>query len=142
MVKANIIDLPEKKVSFENLYEVEGYYTFKVSVTSDDFSGASSFCISKESIENFLASLEILLATLKGSAEINDYDSDAFVKISMANYGTLILSGQIGGSYEKQFMKFCLYSDQTILDLMFKYFSKILLSNKKYERSNYPLEEV
>jgi hypothetical protein len=142
MVKANFIDLPERKFSFENLYEVEGYYTFKVSVTSDNFSGASSFCISKEDMKSFLAILETLLATLKGSAELKDYDSDAYIKISMANYGNLTLSGQIGGSYEKQFMKFNIYSDQTILDLMSKYFSKILLLNKKYERSNYPLEEV
>lgn len=43
-----IINTEDKKLTIEHLYTVEDYFTLKIRVKSGDFSGVSSFCISKK----------------------------------------------------------------------------------------------
>ena len=110
-----ILKTNNKEFIIEHLYTVQGYYTFRIKIKSNEFVGTSSFCMSKETIISIIKMLEDMYKKLKGICEINDYDSDAFIVIKMGSYGHLTISGQIGGSHEDHFMKFIYSSDQTVL---------------------------
>lgn len=127
MFKSNIIDLEDKKVSFEALYHVDNYFDVEIHIKSGAFCGASAFCLSGTVINEFLVTLDSLSTTLSGSYILRDYDSDAHIVITMLKYGSLSITGQIGGSTNDQYLKFCLYSDQTILKEIHNFFTKILL---------------
>ncbi len=111
-----ILSSKDKKLSVEYLYCVEDYHTMTFKVESSGFSGQSNFCISNDSILNILNSLESAMEDLTGDVVIRDRDSDAHIGISMKNFGKLVVSGQIGGSFEDHFFNFKFESDQTILN--------------------------
>lgn len=105
-----------KKIKFTFLYEVEGYITFRVHVVSGDFSGSTNFCVKHKAIEEFLDSLKSLYETLFGESNIIDTDSNDFIKFQYIKNGHIAVNGQIGGSYNEQFLKFCFDIDQTYLN--------------------------
>ena len=104
-----------KNIKFTFLYEVEGYVTFRIHVVSGDFSGSTAFCVEHKTIEEFLDSLKSIYETLFGECNIIDTDSDDFIKFQCIKNGHITVSGQIGGSYNEQFLKFCFDIDQTYL---------------------------
>ena len=107
-------------IAIEHLYNVEGYATFNIKVQSGNFLGESHFCVSKQNLNSFIDELLVMNGKLVGSGKIDDNDSDAYVKLEMQKLGKLIIWGQLGGSYEDQFLKFKLDSDQTILNYIIK----------------------
>ena len=121
-----IINLKNKKLNIEHLYTVEDYFTFNIKVKSEEFSGASNFCMSRESIVSIIENLSKMYEELKGYCEIKDYDSDANVKIEMDKYGHLYVFGQIGGSHEEHFMKFKFNADQTFLNTLIEMLKTLL----------------
>ncbi len=121
-----IFNSNNKELAIEYLYTVENYFTFNIRVKSGEFSGSSSFCISKENIMSVIATLTKLYNELKGLCEINDYDSDAYIKIEMLNLGHVCIYGQIGGSHEDHSLKFKYIVDQTILPNLIQAFKSAL----------------
>lgn len=117
-----ILDSKDKKLSIEYLYCIEDYHTMIFKVESLGFKGHSNFCISKEDMKNIIKSLKLAKEELTGSVEIKDRDSDAHISITMMNLGKLIVSGQIGGSFEDHYFRFKFESDQTILNELRSFF--------------------
>ena len=124
MNEGRIIDLNDKKLILEELLYVDSYYTFSVKVKSGEFAGKSSFCIPEKSINNLTTGFKMMYEELEGQIVINDFDSDAFISFQMKKLGHIVISGQVGGSHQKQYLKFELESDQTILDKMIRYFNQ------------------
>jgi len=46
---------------------------------------------------------------------MNDYDSDDFIYFEMKSLGHMIITGQLGGSYNIPFLKYENRADQTLL---------------------------
>ena len=106
---------PEKTVRLETRHLVQGYFTFVLQVCSGAFQGKSSFCVSQTQLQEFSGYIAKMNQNLSGKAVLNDNDSDAFIILESINNGQIIVSGQVGGTHEDQFMKFRFETDQTIL---------------------------
>lgn len=113
-------------IIFEHRYTVGGYITFAVSVTSGDFSGASSFCIAESSLKEAISSLSEMHETLKGSYQMNDYDSDDFIIFEFLTLGHLEISGEVGGSHSEQYLKYQFITDQTVLNGIISGFRNVI----------------
>lgn len=119
----------EKKIevtmSFEN--KMENYFTFKIFIKSNLFSGRNIFSLSKENLIQYIKSLEKLLLELDGELKIEDLDSDDFINIKFIDkIGHIKVQGQLGGSFNEQYVIFCFYSDQTFLQNLSDFFKKYL----------------
>lgn len=112
---AIIVNSESKRLVIEHLYTVGGYFTFNIEVKSGKFTGASNFCISKDSILLVIEALSKMHEQLIGYCEISDSDSDAHITIEMDKLGHMYMTGQIGGSHEEHYMKFKYITDQTVL---------------------------
>lgn len=121
-----VIGSDDKELIIAHLYTVEDYLTFRIKVTSGEFSGASNFCLSKEKVLSIIEMLTNMHEVLGGGCKINDSDSDAFIAFEMEKYGHLEVYGQIGGSHEDHFMKFDYWTDQTILLNMVQALKRVL----------------
>lgn len=110
---------------FEHLYTVQDYSTFSIKVQSNEFSGISNFCLSKENIKIAVKKLCEMYEKLNGVSEFNDSDSDDFIKFEMEKLGQLSISGQLGGSHNEQYLIFKMISDQTILTKIIKVLSEV-----------------
>ncbi|AKQ45030.1 hypothetical protein TH63_04320 [Rufibacter radiotolerans] len=117
-----------EKLSFATRYLVQINFTFDLKVRSGDFSGTSHFCVRRDEIESFCKNLLDLYSSLKGSARIEDNDSDGFVEFSIEPNGNLYVNGQVGGTYEEQCMKFKFKTDQTCIPRFVQDFNKLLLN--------------
>ena len=102
-------------VNFVLAYRVEDYITFAVSINSDCFSGKSNFCLPISAIYQATESLCLITQALSGEYTIFDYDSDDFFQIIFKKYGHLSISGQLGGSYNNNYLVYCFETDQTML---------------------------
>jgi hypothetical protein len=112
----------ENSFRIEQTYNNEEYYTYKVSIRSGDFSGSTSFCLSKNDMMKFIDTLAKMYSDLSGKCEIHDNDSDSFVSLECCKFGHIIIMGQIGGSYQDHFMKFKYEADQTAIYNLMKAF--------------------
>ena len=121
-----IISTGDKELTIKYLYTVEDYFTFNIRVYSGEFSGVSNFCISKKMIYLIVERLTEMHKELKGSCEIVDNDSDAYITLSMDKYGYMSIYGQIGGSHEEHLLKFKYSTDQTVLERVIKLFEGLL----------------
>ena len=97
------------------LYEVEGYYTYEVGVATLGVSGKCNFCISQNMRIECLKQVEFSLESLSGTVKLSDCDSDAYLEMYFADSMNFYVSGQIGGSYEDNSLKFMFKADQTLL---------------------------
>lgn len=102
-------------ISIEFLYEVGGYYTYEVLVSTYDFSGKCNFCIQENKLNEYIKKLDYISENLSGKLEIQDCESDSFLTIYFENSLNLYVIGQIGGSWESNILKFKMKADQTIL---------------------------
>ena len=104
--------------SIDYVWQIDKYYTIRVFVKSKEFQGAHDFCISIDELNDIRSKLSTIESSLEGTVIINDYDSDSFVKIN-CNLDTKVeLSGQLGASYDNNYMKFLIKADQTIVTTM------------------------
>ena len=120
-----IFNSGEKSLSFEYLYTVEDYLTFKIIVRSGEYSGTSNFCISKDQRISAIRSFSDMHDKLVGSCTLKDYDSDAYITFEMSKLGHMNVFGQIGGSHADHFMKFKYVIDQTILQSLIQMLQNI-----------------
>ncbi len=126
----NIIQLEtnrdDQQLIFEARYLVNDYFTFDLKVTSKEFSGKSHFCVNCIAIESFLNEIQEMYETLKGEVILQDYDSDGYVKFNTNEKGHLEVSGQVGGTHEKHFVRFNFINDRTSLVNFVKNFNRLL----------------
>lgn len=116
----------EEQLSFSAKYLVEINFTFDLHVKSNGFTGTSSFCVRKDEIERFCDELLQLYSLLSGCSIINDEDSDSYVQFNVEPYGHIYVRGQVGGSHEDHYMKFCFQTDQTCLPYFIEGFNNLL----------------
>lgn len=113
-------------ISLDHLYTVDGYLTFFVVVKSGSFSGASNFCLSEAKLRETSLILNDLYKKLSGACQINDYDSDDFISFEFLKLGHLKITGQLGGSYNPQYLRFQFISEQTVLQSIITTFNTVL----------------
>lgn len=114
------------KITLTHQYTIEDYFTFSVFVNSGEFSGFSNFCLSKVALKDAIISLNKLYESLSGTYQINDYDSDDYILFEFLNLGHIKITGQLGGSYNPQYLCFQFISDQTVLQVIISTFSDML----------------
>ena len=102
-------------ISIQSLYCIGGYVTFEVSISTNGFSGICNFCISEDDVEDYTEVMANMIDSLSGEMEIHDCESDAYLKFYFEDTMNFYVSGQIGGSYEDNTLKFKLKADQTLL---------------------------
>lgn len=102
-------------VSFDFLYLNGGYNTYEISVATLGFSGIYNFCISEIEQINYENKINEMIRNLNGSIEIKDCDSDAFIKCYFESSTDFYISGQLGGSWNDNILKFKFKADQTLL---------------------------
>ena len=128
----NIIELQTntetERLSFVTQYLVYENFTFELSVVSDSFCGISSFCVRRDELELFCEQLSKLYTSLSGSAYLPDNDSDSFIDFSVEQSGSVIVSGQVGGSDEDHSMKFRFQTDQSCIPKFIADFKGLLLN--------------
>lgn len=110
-----LYDDKKDSISIETLYSVGGYTTYCISVSSIGFSGFGHFCIHEDSVRSIISEINNMQDTLCGKINIEDGDSDAFLEILFQDDMNLFVSGQLGGSYEDNMLKFKFRADQTLL---------------------------
>jgi len=114
------------KINFVHEYTVEGYITFSIKIISGEFSGTSSFCLSKSTLLNAILALGEMYNQLEGAYQINNYDNDDFILFEFAKHGHLNISGQVGGSHNQQFLVYNFMTDQTALHEVISTFHKVV----------------
>mgnify|MGYP006968299549 FL=1 len=102
-------------ISIKSLYFVGGYITYEVSSSTCGFSGKCNFCIEEGKLKDYVQIIEYMIKTLSGEIDIEDGESDAYIKFVFENTTNFYVLGQIGGSYENNMLKFKFKADQTVL---------------------------
>lgn len=110
-----IYDDRKNSISMEALYAVGGYITYNIAVSSIGFSGYCHFCIQEDIVQNIVLEIINMQDSLCGKIAIEDGESDAFLEVIFQNDMNLFVSGQLGGSYEDNMLKFKFRTDQTLL---------------------------
>lgn len=83
------------KIRLETRYLVQINFTFDMTGATKYISHTSHFCVRKEQIEDFVCCIEQGLMS-----ELQDNDSDGYIKISFKK-DTSLVQAQIGGSHEE-----------------------------------------
>lgn len=102
-------------ICLEALYCIGGYVTYKVSISTCGFSGICNFCIPVDRVRSYIDGIENMINSLSGEIEIEDCESDAFLRFFFKDTMNFYVLGQIGGSYMDNILKFKLEADQTVL---------------------------
>jgi len=110
----------------EHLYSTEMNDTFAVYVKSYQFTGSYNFCLHIDKIQSAIQTLRTQYDNLEGACKIADDDSDAFICLEFCE-GELKISGQLGGSYEENCLKFSFSSDQTVIKLLQKILTQAIM---------------
>lgn len=111
-------------LKFKNLYGIN--YHLSVQIASGDFKGVSRMELLRNDIEKIILELTSLINNRESVVKINDYESDSFLSLLTDSLGQVEVSGQVGGSYEDQYMKFKFQTDQTVIDPLIKDLESIL----------------
>lgn len=126
MIDNVIFSSENNNLEINHLFTVDNYLTIQIKIRSGEFTGSGNFCISKETLVLVIKTLSKLLDDLNGTCTINDYDTDAFLLLSVDQYGHVVIKGQIGGSHQDNFMCFKSSMDQTVLNNLIKLFKRFL----------------
>lgn len=113
-------------INAESVYLTHTFATIKFSVSSEGFSGQSNFCIQKIDLIQYEKALSKMHEKLDGECIISDYDSDTHIIFKSEPFGHVVISGQLGGTHQKQYLYFNLKTDQTVLNEIRSIFNKIL----------------
>ena len=108
-------------IFLEMLYEVDKYYTFCIKIKNFEFTGERNFCINQIELEKFLKQLEKIYNEMSGCVEFRDIESDSFLAFEFKG-DQVKVNGQLGGSWEENYLVFSFFVDQTILKRMMEIF--------------------
>ncbi len=128
MMNNVVFNSKDEELIFEYLYTVDDYLNFNIKVKTGEFSGASSFCISKKIIIEIINQLSMMISDLRGVCELRDYDSDSHIAFESLSLGHVSVFGQIGGSHQDNNLRFKYVIDQTGLNNILKILEESLLS--------------
>lgn len=103
------------KILIKFMYKVDRYFTYEIFISTSGYSGKCNFCISDDKLNKYIKGINELMEDLSGEFEIEDCESDAYIKIYFESMRELYVCGQIGGSYQDNYLNFKLKADQTIL---------------------------
>lgn len=112
------------ELHLEHLYTVEENITFSITVKSYEFYGKYNFCMHISKIYEYIERLNFMNQSFSGECKIMDSDSNSFICL-MFEEQVLKVTGQLGGSYEDNFMKFSFLTDQTLIKLFIEALLKI-----------------
>lgn len=111
------IELKKGNVSglvLECLYLVQINYTFNLHITSGDFRGVTKgFCVRKDQIKEVVETLESVNSNIACDVKLTDNDSDSYIRFFKNSKAKLGISGQVGASYEENYMCFRFESELT-----------------------------
>lgn len=113
-------------IIFTYQYIVQNYVTFTVTVNSGNFSGESNFCVSSEKIKEFVNQMKKVHENLCGKCVLNDTESDDYVIFDYLKFGKVKVNGQVGGSFNDQFLRFSFVTDQTFVNDVILYLKKMI----------------
>ena len=99
----------------ESLYDIGQCITYEITLKVNNFMGQSNFCIHQSNLVIYGEIIDCMNKNLEGQIIIEDYDSDAYLQIAFESEAALFVSGQLGGSYSDNCLKFKFKGDQTIL---------------------------
>jgi len=135
IIELKSTDLKDR-LSFATRYLVQINFTFDLAIKSDMFFGTAHFCIRKDEIEKLCGDLRQMMITLQGMTRLEDNDSDAFVEFAINNFGRIFISGQIGASYEDNFMQYKFSTDNLATDIFVHDLKNLLLyvDDEEYEK--------
>jgi hypothetical protein len=104
------------RIELEHTCTDDGYVSFSVVVVSGGFSGASGFCLPVDSLRDAVSSLSRIDHDLSGSYQIDDCESDDFILLEYLSQGHLRVSGQVGGSFNNQYLRYEFDTEQTAMN--------------------------
>ena len=104
-----------KYIYIEILYEVDGYFTYYVRIRNFDFSGANTFCVDQTELENMIQQIKKMSNNLSGCVDFRDIDSDSFLHFAFEG-NRIRVNGQLGASWNEEYLVFAFFVDQTILN--------------------------
>lgn len=110
-----IFQIDNNYIEFNNIYSIDGYSTYNVTVVAGFFSGCCTFCIHHNDINEHIIKINNMITTLSGKLKIFDCESDAYLEFYFVNQQNFYVIGQVGGSHEDNVLKFKLKADQTLL---------------------------
>lgn len=105
-------------IKIDLIKKFDDWYKFSVYMKAGDFSGRTNFGIMISDYEKLICDIEKMYVELEGEFLINYEDSDDYVKAQFKNYGHLEISAQLGGSWNDNFVKLLMYTDQTMLPII------------------------
>ncbi len=115
-----------ERVLFATRYLVQINFTFDLTVISNAYSGTSHFCVRRDQIEKMCSDLKIMKQSISGNTTLEDNDSDATINFQMKSNGQVVVYGQLGGSYEDNYLKFSFQTDQTCIEPLVTDFHELL----------------
>jgi hypothetical protein len=104
--------------TYSDYYPYMGQRTLRIRVSvSSRFSGSDDFYLTLEKIRSVIETLTKMHRDLTGTCEIKSMalDSDSYFKLEMVDNGHVSITGQLGSVDDDDYLKFKIYSDQTIL---------------------------
>ena len=105
-------------IKIDLIEKFDDWYEFSVYMKAGDFSGKTNFGIMISDYERLICNIEKMYVELKGEFLIKYEDSDDYVKARFKNYGHLEISAQLGGSWNDNFVKLLMNTDQTMLGII------------------------
>lgn len=95
-----------------------------IEVEMNDFRGKFSYCLEDEIIDKYLLLLKNLDLDDTGTLKMTDMDSDSYIVFNKLKYGHMIISGQLGCTFRKNYLMFEFEADQTIIANLIKRLEK------------------
>jgi len=105
----------ENKIVLTFTGSIEWYKNYYIEVDCCSFSGKKEITLFEKNIEN-VKKTNLKNLRVGDSILLNDCESDSYIKFTILdNLGKVTVNGKIGGSHEKNSMRFEFIADQTIL---------------------------
>lgn len=86
-----------------------------VFVKTRGFSGEYEYCIEPENLQSYLRTLEEFDLKEQGEFYFRDMDSDSFVLFQKTQYGHMNIKGQLGSTFQNNYLIFEMEADQTLI---------------------------
>lgn len=111
------------KLNIEFFYTIEENTTMLIQIVSYEFAGEYPFCLHKTQIIDVIKSCKDKDSIIV----INDGDSNSFLNFRIDKNGKGKLIGQVGGTYNDNYLHFAFDIDQTIYELLKNAFNSFLI---------------
>lgn len=114
-------------ITVELIDKYETWCDFYIYIKADDFSGGAGFSLNYSKLDLLIGDLENLYEKLEGAVLIQYDESDDYVEIKSTQYGHINISAQLGGSWNDNWVKLLMHTDQTVLKTIIDQFKQLRL---------------